>query len=185
MKAELDKLDINKLINVLTSFNNLKETDDLDIGKLKTVPNLKKLSDIVHNEVVKNTKFITRKTKVNNLEKPIPDAITLIHIDQYKIDKQNLEEKIRDIDKKNTKYNWFSEYNCFEYKKIIKSRIKFLIILNILLFKNLKQADLVNKNDFDNKLTSFNKHITSNNAKHLVVQKELNGLITKGYYFFR
>ena len=53
MKAELDKLDINKLINVLTSFNNLKKTDDLDIGKLKTVPNLKKLSDIVHNEVVK------------------------------------------------------------------------------------------------------------------------------------
>ena len=41
----------------------------------------------------------------------------------------------------------------------------------------------MNKNDFDNKLTSFNKHITSNNAKHLEVQKELNGLITKGYYF--
>ena len=152
---------------------------------MKAVPNLKKLSDIVHNEDVKNTKFITQKTKVNNLEKTIPDAITLIHIDQYKIDKQNLEEKIRDIDKKSAKCNWFSEYNCFEYKKIIKSRIKFLIILNTLLFKNLKQADLVNKNDFDNKLASFNKHITSNNAKHLEVQKELNGLITKGYYFFR
>ena len=68
---------------------------------MKTVPNLKKLSDIVHNEVVKNTKFVTRKTKVNNLEKAISDAITLIHIDQYKIHKQNLDEKIRDIDKKN------------------------------------------------------------------------------------
>ena len=68
---------------------------------MKAVPNLKKLSGIVHNEVVKNTKFITQKTKVNNLEKTIPDAITLIHIDQYKIHKQNLDEKIRDIDKKN------------------------------------------------------------------------------------
>ena len=105
------------MINVLTSFNNLKKTDDLDIGKLKTVPNLKKLSDIAHNEVVKNTKFITRKTKVNTLEKTIPDAITLIHIDQYKIDNENLEQKIRDIDKRNTKYNWFSEYNCFNNKK--------------------------------------------------------------------
>ena len=30
----------------------------------------------------------------------------------------------------------------------------------------LKQADLVNKTDFDNKLTSFNKRITSNKTKH-------------------
>ena len=33
----------------------------------------------------------------------------------------------------------------------------------------LKQAILVNKNDFDNKLTSFNKHISSNKTKHLVI----------------
>ena len=31
----------------------------------------------------------------------------------------------------------------------------------------LKQADLVNKSDFDNKLTSFNKRITSNKTKNL------------------
>ena len=38
-KAEADKLDINKLINVRTSLNNLKtKVDDLDFGKLKTVP---------------------------------------------------------------------------------------------------------------------------------------------------
>ena len=43
----------------------------------------------------------------------------------------------------------------------------------------LKQADLVNKTDFDKKLTSFNRQITSNKAKHLEVQKKLNSLITK------
>ena len=32
------------------------------------------------NEVVKNTKFNTLKTKANNLDKRIPDATTLIHI---------------------------------------------------------------------------------------------------------
>ena len=71
MKAEVDKLDINKLVNVPTSLNNLKtKVDDLDVGKLKTVPvDLKKLSDVVDNEVVKNTKFNTPKTKVSNLEK--------------------------------------------------------------------------------------------------------------------
>ena len=84
MKAEVDKLDINNLTNVSTSLNNLKtKVDDLYVGKRKTVPvDLKKISDAVDNEVVKNTKFNTLKTKVNNLENKIPDATTLIHINQ-------------------------------------------------------------------------------------------------------
>ena len=36
----------------------------------------------------------------------------------------------------------------------------------------LPQADLVNKTDFDNKLTSFNKRFTLNKTKHLEVQKK-------------
>ena len=97
LKAEVDKLDINKLANVLTSLNYLKaKVDDLDIGKLKTVPvDMKKLSHVVDNEIVKNTKFYTLKTKVNNLEKKIPDASTLIHINQYSTNKQNLEKKMK------------------------------------------------------------------------------------------
>ena len=46
------------------------------------------------------------------------------------------------------------------------------------------QADLVNKTDFDNKLTSFNRRITSNKTKHLEIQKKLNSLITKDHNFF-
>ena len=39
LKAEVDKLDINKLINASTSLNNLKtKVYDLDVAKLKTVP---------------------------------------------------------------------------------------------------------------------------------------------------
>ena len=57
------KLGINKLVNVPTSLNSLKaKVDDLDVGKLKTVP----VGDVVYNEVVKNTKLSTLKTKVNN-----------------------------------------------------------------------------------------------------------------------
>ena len=75
--------------------NNLKaKADDLDVGKLKTVPaDLKKLSDVAANEVVKSTKFNTLKTKVNNLEKKVLGVTTSIHINQYNTDKQNLEEK--------------------------------------------------------------------------------------------
>ena len=44
----------------------------------------------------------------------------------------------------------------------------------------LRQVDLVKKADFNNKLTSFNRLITSSNTKHLKVQKKkkkLNSLI--------
>ena len=56
MKVEADKLDIAKLVNVPSSFNNLKtKVDDLDEGKSKTVSaDSKKLSNVVDNEVVAN-----------------------------------------------------------------------------------------------------------------------------------
>ena len=59
MKAEVEKLDIINLTNFFGNLNDLNtKVDDLDVGKLKTVPvDLKKLSDVVNNKVVKNTKF--------------------------------------------------------------------------------------------------------------------------------
>ena len=102
LKVKVDKLDINKLTKVPSSFNNSKrKVDDLDVGKLKIVPvGSKKLSDVVDNKVVKNRKFIALKAKVNNLEKKIPDETTLININQCNTDKQNLKKKNGDIYKK-------------------------------------------------------------------------------------
>ena len=56
LKAEVDNLDINKLINVPTGLNDLK-------------------------------KFNTLNTKVNNLEKKIADASTLVQTNQYNTDR--------------------------------------------------------------------------------------------------
>ena len=69
--------------------NNLyTKVNDLDIVNLKTVPvNLKKLSDVVDNEVVKNSKFNTLNTKVNGLEKKIYDATSIVYINQCNTDK--------------------------------------------------------------------------------------------------
>ena len=69
--------------------NNLStKVNDLDIVNLKTVPvNLKKLSDVVDNEVVKNSKFNTLNTKVNGLEKKISNATSIVYINQYNTDK--------------------------------------------------------------------------------------------------
>ena len=76
MKTEPEKLDINKLVNVPTSLNNLEtKVDGLDVGKLKTII---KVSNVVDQQLVENLNLNTVKTKVNNLDKKIPDATTLI-----------------------------------------------------------------------------------------------------------
>ena len=82
--------------------NNTKtKVASLDVAKLKAVPvDLKKLSDLLANEVVKNAKFNTLKKKIKSLEKKVPDATTLIHINQYNKDKQKLDKKIVNADKK-------------------------------------------------------------------------------------
>ena len=48
----------------------------------------------------------------------------------------------------------------------------------------LNQANLVKKVVFDNKLTTFNRQITSSKTKHLEVQKKLDSLIKNDYHFF-
>ena len=69
-----------------------------------------------------------------------------------------VENKIPD----NTKYITTQEFNKLETENFAA---------------RLKQADLVNKTDFNNTLTSFNRRITSNKIK----QKILNSLITNYY----
>ena len=92
LKAEDDKLGINKSVNVPTSLNNSKtKVDYLDLGKLPAV--LKKLSYVADNELVKNTKFNALTTKVNKLDKKKPDATALIHINKYNTYKKSLEKR--------------------------------------------------------------------------------------------
>ena len=83
------------MFNVPTSLNNLKtKVNNLNVGKLKTISiGLKNVSDLLDNEVVKNIKFNTLKSKVNEIDKKIPDATTFVKINQYNADKQNFEEK--------------------------------------------------------------------------------------------
>ena len=82
LKAEADKLVINKLVNVQISLNNfLKKVDNLDIGKLKTFAvDLEKLSHVVSTEVLENIKFNTLKITVTKLDKKIPYATILNYL---------------------------------------------------------------------------------------------------------
>ena len=53
------------------------------------------------------------KTKVNRLEKKIPDATTFIHINQYNTDKHSLDKTIWDVDKI---VSDTIDYNCLNTK---------------------------------------------------------------------
>ena len=61
-----------------------QKRDDLDVCKLKLLSlDLKKLSDVIDNEVAQNRKFNTREAKEKNLGKKIPHATILIYINKY------------------------------------------------------------------------------------------------------
>ena len=68
LKDEVDKIDIDKLVNVPKGLKILKIREDDVVGKLK------------FNQFVKNTKFNTLKTKFKKVGKKFSDAITLIHV---------------------------------------------------------------------------------------------------------
>ena len=76
LKAEVDKLDIDKLKSVPTNLSNLKiKVDKLDIGKLETtLVDLSKLSNAVKNEVVKKNEY---NVKIKNIEDKISDITNL------------------------------------------------------------------------------------------------------------
>ena len=139
-KVEVDKLDINGLTNVK-----------------KTVPvDLKKLSDVINNKVVKNLKLNTLKTKVNYLEKKIPDATTLIHINQYNTDKQNLKKKMKVLIEKYQiqvvkwlQLFWIQKINEVGNKILDTSSLVIAIVLNT------KIAEV------ENKIPDHAKYITT------------------------
>ena len=76
LKSNIDKLDIDKLINVPSKLNNLKgKVDELDVNKLAPVfVDLRKLIDLVKNDVVKKDVY---NAKIENIEDKIPDITDL------------------------------------------------------------------------------------------------------------
>ena len=72
------------------------QVDKIDADKLKTVPvNLRKLNNVVNNDVVKKTVYDKLVAKVNNI-----DTSGFVLKTKYTADKSDLEKKISDADKK-------------------------------------------------------------------------------------
>ena len=89
-------------INVKVDLSNLKtKVDKLDIDKLVNVAtDLSKLSNVVNNEVVKKTEYDKLVTKVNNIDTGTGKFILKSDYDAYKLE---LEKKIPDTSNLATK----------------------------------------------------------------------------------
>ena len=106
LKAEVGKLDINKLVNVKTGLYSLKtKLVDLDAGKSKTANYwFGKIKWCSGKKKWLNTKFNKLDTKVNILENKTAKVTTLIHIKQCNTDFwESLEKKIKMLMKKEQK----------------------------------------------------------------------------------
>ena len=79
------------------------KVDNLDINKLTPVPNdLAKVSNVVKNDVVKKTRYNKLVTKVDNI-----DTKNFVRKTKYEKDGSDFEDKISNIDKKDTQCQWF------------------------------------------------------------------------------
>ena len=75
------------------------KVDDLDKDKIKTVPaDLSKLCNVMDNDVVKKTGYGKLVIKVSAIDTKVPTG--LVNKTQYDSDKQGLEKKIKNIDRK-------------------------------------------------------------------------------------
>ena len=173
LKAQVDKLDIDKLKSVATNLNNLKnKADKLDIGKLKTTPVvLSKLSSVVKNEVVKKTAY---NAKIKNIEDKIPNfsnlaTKTILNTKINKIKNEipsisglattsaltAVENKIPNVSNLVKKADYDAKVDEIG-KKIANHNHNKYITTPENFTARLTRADLVTKTYFDNKLSNLN-----------------------------
>ena len=93
---DISHVDVSSLASK-TNLASLKtEVDKIDADKLKTVPvDLSKLSNVVKNDVVKETEYDKLVTKVDSI-----DTTDFVKKNKYKNDGADLEKKISDVDEK-------------------------------------------------------------------------------------
>ena len=123
-----------------------------------------KIYNIDTSDFVSKTKYDIDKSE---LEKKIPNVTDFVR----KTKPTELENKIPDVSSLATKT---------EIEKLLKLKRNLLIMImtSMTLAANvfnarLALANLITKADFDAKLSSLNKKVTSNQTKHLLIENEL------------
>ena len=131
------------------------------------------------------TNFV-KKTKLTELENKIPDVSSLA----TKTALTAVENKISDLSSLVKKTNYDTKISDLEKKLTDHNHDKYITIPEFNTFAadvfdvTLAQANLITKTDFDAKLLSLKRTITSNESKHLPVENELKKLKTFDSSYF-
>ena len=110
---------------------------------------------------------LATKIAFTTVENKIPDVSS-------RVKKTSNNAKVIEIENKLTDHNHYKYITTSEFNTLAKD------VFNA----RLAQANLITKTDFDAKLSSLNREITTNKIKHLLVENELNQLKTFNSSYF-
>ena len=124
------------------------------IGLLKKANYNAKISEVENK--IPSISGLATNTALAAVENKIPDVSSLVKKTDYNTKVSEIEKKL--TDQNHDKYITSPEFNKLTAKNFAA---------------RLKQANLVTKTDFDDKLKILNQKINSNKTKHLLVENEL------------
>ena len=203
LKTEVDKLDIDNSVPVptdLSKISNVAKNDAVkkDVyNKLVTKVNNIDISDFVLKtkydtdkteleNKIPNVTYFVKKAKLTELENKIPDVSNLaqetaLTIVENKIpdvrnlvNKTDYNTKVIEIENKLNNHNHDKYIDTEEFNKLTAD------VFNT----KIAQANLMNKTEFDAKLSSLIQKIVKNKTKHLLVKNKLDKLNTFDSSYF-
>ena len=203
LKTEVDKLDVDNLVPVPVDLSKLSDVVKDDVVKKDVYDKLvAKVNSINTNGFVLKTKYQTVKTE---LEKKIPNVSNLAKKAKHtKLENKipnvsslatkagftAVENKITDVISLVKKTHYNTKITEIEKKVTDHNHEKYITTpefntLAVDVFNaRLAQTNLITKAEFEGKLSSLNRKITTNKTKNLVVENELNKLKTFGSSYF-
>ena len=170
------KTDLKSITHLDTSSQALKvnlaslktEVDKLEIDKLVQVPvDLSKLSDVVKNDVVKKAVYNQLVAKVNNI-----DTSDFVLKTNYQTDKTELEKKIPDVTNLVKKTKLTEVENKISDVSSLVTKIALTTVEN----KIPDVSSLVKKTDYKTKITEIEKKLTDHNHDKYITTPEFNTL---------
>ena len=177
-KSGLDPVDLSKLNDVVKNDVVKKDVDDELVAKVNNIDTsgfvLKTKYDIYKSELenkIPDTRGVVKKTdydaKITEIKGKIPDVSNLVKKTNYNTEVKKIENKLNNHN--HDKYITTPEFNTLA-ADVFNAR--------------LSRANLVAKANFDAKLSSFNRKITSNKTRHILVEIELKKLKTFDLSYF-
>ena len=155
---------VAKVNNIDTSGFVLKTKNDTDKSELENkIPDVSdfvkkaKLTELQNK--IPDISNLATKTELTTVENKIPDGSNLFNKTDYNI-------KVTEIENKLKNHNHDKYIDTSEFNKLTADAFN----------ARLAQANLITKTEFDSRLSTLNRKITTNKSKHLLVENELNKL---------